>query len=313
MDLKALKTEQESILRIASYHRRDFDLAVARVNPADETVRNSLLRPSPIVTASLGNLSALPLEILWEIFQHLDIVSLLSIRHVNKRAAHIVCAIPSYRVVVEHALDTLCVVLRTKIAPYYRFSDLQRILYMKSCSLCGSFGGFVFLPSLTRCCFSCAESALEFRIITSPDLKRFFKQTFRQVSKLVPVLKSLPGMYSRGEALRKRSIQLLSLQQTSDALKKQPAGDIHMYKEAPLVSYMATTAMPFVEKATGVAEHGVACAGCRAAIEDEDVMSTEELFMLHDRLYSREEFLKHFKKCKRAQEIWLASTSQTNP
>ncbi|KAL4940565.1 hypothetical protein BDV06DRAFT_223939 [Aspergillus oleicola] len=310
MDAQSLNTVQESILRVASYHRRDFDLAVARVNPADERVRNSLLRPSPIATATLGNLSSLPLEILWEIFRYLDIVSLLNVRHVNKRAAHVVCGIPHYRVVVEHALDTLCVVLRTKIAPYFTFCDLQRILYMKNCLLCDSFGGFVFLPSLTRCCFSCAESALEFRIITSPDLKRFFKQTFKQVSKLVPVLKSLPGMYSRGEALRKRSIQLLSLQQAADALKKQPAGDIHMFKEAPLVSYMATAAMPYVEKATGVVEHGVACAGCRAAIEDPDVMSTEELFMLHDKLYSRVEFLRHFKECKWAKELWQAD--QTN-
>src|SRR3954451_23515502 len=83
--------ENWEFIRIASYHRRDFDLAVVRTNPYDhDQVRSSLLRTIPATSSTLGNLQFLPLEIVYEICFLLDIRSLLNFRHVNRRAQQIV-------------------------------------------------------------------------------------------------------------------------------------------------------------------------------------------------------------------------------
>ncbi|KAJ9486757.1 hypothetical protein VN97_g6576 [Penicillium thymicola] len=83
------KSEME-VIRVTSYHRRDFDLAVARTNPDDHNqIRSSLLRTIRATSPTLGNLQSLPLEIIYEICYLLDIRSLLNFRHVNRRAQQI--------------------------------------------------------------------------------------------------------------------------------------------------------------------------------------------------------------------------------
>jgi hypothetical protein len=79
------KSEME-VIRVTLYHRRDFDLAVARTKPDDHNqVRSPLLR-TVCATSTLGDLETLPLEIIYEICYLLDIWSLFNFRHINRRA-----------------------------------------------------------------------------------------------------------------------------------------------------------------------------------------------------------------------------------
>lgn len=169
-----LDQEQDAIVRVASHPRRDWGLAVARVNPAGhEAVRHSLLHPPVDPAATLGRLDVLPTEILTEICLELDIASLFSFRHVNKRASQVVHGLPSYQLLIEHALDAWCVVLRTGLALYYTLPYLTAALLTENCRLCGSFGGYVFVPALIRCCQTCMTSSPKLRVITEADLKSY--------------------------------------------------------------------------------------------------------------------------------------------
>ncbi|KAF3028383.1 hypothetical protein E8E15_004270 [Penicillium rubens] len=113
------------VIRVTSYHRRDFDLAVARINPHDHSqVRSSLLRIIRATTSTLGNLQSLPLEIVYEICYLLDIRSLFNFRHVNRRAQQIVRGTRGYESAITHALETLCVITRTGIASWFTLPDL---------------------------------------------------------------------------------------------------------------------------------------------------------------------------------------------
>ncbi|CAK45802.1 hypothetical protein M747DRAFT_250257 [Aspergillus niger ATCC 13496] len=98
------------ILRVCSYHRHDFDLAVARTNSRDhDQVRSSLLRSINATSSGLGHLQILPLEIVYEICFLLDIQSLLNLRHVNRRAHQIVRTTRGYEVTITHAFEALCI------------------------------------------------------------------------------------------------------------------------------------------------------------------------------------------------------------
>ncbi|QQK42942.1 Cyclin-like F-box [Penicillium digitatum] len=100
------KVHEIDIISIASYHRRDFDLAVARTNRRDhEKVRSSLLRTISTTSSTLGNLQSLPLEIVYEICFLLDIRSLLNFRHANRRAQQIVRVTRGYEATITHALE----------------------------------------------------------------------------------------------------------------------------------------------------------------------------------------------------------------
>ncbi|EGE06706.1 hypothetical protein TEQG_05700 [Trichophyton equinum CBS 127.97] len=68
----------DDIIRACTYHRRDFDLAVTRLNPrVHDAVRDSLARPfnRPAIK-TLGRMQILPVEILFEVLLLLDLRSL---------------------------------------------------------------------------------------------------------------------------------------------------------------------------------------------------------------------------------------------
>ena len=103
------ETHHNSIIRVASYHRKDFELAVVRINPHDhERIHTSILQPTRAPAASLGRLDILPLEILHEICQLLDIESLFRFRQINLPAQGLDDAIWRYRVIISFAVEACC-------------------------------------------------------------------------------------------------------------------------------------------------------------------------------------------------------------
>ncbi len=313
-----LDQEQDAIVRVASHPRRDWGLAVARVNPAGhEAVRHSLLHPPVDPAATLGRLDVLSTEILAEICLELDIASLFSFRHVNKRASQVVHGLPSYQLLVEHALDAWCVVLRTGLALYYTLPYLTAALHTENCRLCGSFGGYVFVPALIRCCQTCMTSSPKLRVITEADLKNYFpNKSLSQVARTVPVLRTLPAKYPRHWKAQQQTKHVLSEQQV--LRKCQPEGPYHsriVGEEAPLVREMATTGMPYVDKATGRADDGVCCSGCPVRFEaafkkgDKEQVGKDMHFL--EKAYSERGFLDHFNLCDEAQKLWESSEGGT--
>ncbi|KAL4873624.1 hypothetical protein BDV12DRAFT_207475 [Aspergillus spectabilis] len=309
---------RKDMVRGCSYHRLDFDLAVASVNPTShEPVRASLIQHTP-ASASLGDLQVLPLEILREICLHLDIASLFSIRHVNKQARSMVHALHPYRRIINHALDTLCVVFRTTTASHFTLSDLTRALNTKKCHTCGSFAHFIFLPTLSRTCLGCLQEAPQFHVLSQADLKKkcTMKAIINHVSKSVPPLKTLPGKYRLDQISQTKSMLLFSERLVNSALRVPHSTKPSSHWEANILRLMAATTMPYVDPVTGDVEIGVSCAGCQIAVDEVDdegaflsfeFMNGGDLYRQRDMVYSEEEFLAHFKECRQAQKLWDSS------
>ncbi|PYH92795.1 hypothetical protein BO71DRAFT_382860 [Aspergillus ellipticus CBS 707.79] len=300
------------ILRVCSYHRRDFDLAVTGTNSRDhDQVRSSLLRSINTTSSGLGRFQILPLEIVYEICFLLDIQSLLNLRHVNRRAHQIVRTTLGYKATITHALEALCVILRTKIASWFTLSDLFKVLCTKDCYFCGSFSGFIFLPSFTRCCFSCIREDSLPPLLISSVVKSRFKSSQVCLYSLVPTIRSLPGIYSMDEVVRKKRTQIIPAEfiSTLSLREANERARVAQPKEKALLRYMVTTALPYLDIKSGGVQNGICCRGCQIALERalRSSGAQSNSCALRDKVYSYEEFMEHFRECREAQNLWMFS------
>ena len=311
----------KTIIHVASYHRGDFDLAFIKIPSSDnETVRGPISQPfSRPGSATLGALDSLPVEIVHGICRHMDICSLFKFRQVNLHAREFVHAVREYRLVSLHFPNGLKAIFKTNLALWFTIRDLFTLVCTPDCSNCSSFGSHVFLPSLKRCCLSCLESAPKFRIILLAEASRLFCLSSNSIRKSLPVLGSLPGIYSmRGLRRIKRSCILSE----EDAIRlfgnrnpralRSPIGRVDL-----TLTYMASIALPYLDTATGDIQNGVCCKGCQIVFEEAACVSwpNEDMYLkMHvrrDRIYSNAEFLEHFRECAEAQSFWNSSHQST--
>ncbi|MBE3050145.1 F-box protein, partial [Candidatus Bathyarchaeota archaeon] len=314
------EAQKADIVRVASYHRKDFVLAVTRLDPAEtDPHRTSLVAPFPQApAANLGALERLPLEILCEITRLLDIASVFSLGQVSRRGRQAVAAVPEYKLVAQHALDALRVVHRTGISKTFTVLEMYNTLRTRDCRLCGQFGGFVFLPEMSRCCYHCICKAPELQAISATRYHKYTGITVAKARKLgIPMVHTLVGRYSFDVDGCMRRFRLLAKprmfhddpywQGIENSLMDQDT-DNDTYR------YMAVTSLPFFDPETLEAQHGVCCTGCHLSFrKGQGLVDGSRSYALWVRVYSHEGFIRHFQWCAEAQALWVSSQEGTVP
>jgi hypothetical protein len=264
----------------------------------------------------LGTLSRLPFEIVSLICLELDVTSAFRFSHANRTAREVLAAIREFRHLRAHALECLCVLLRTGLAPHVGVLDVHAALTTQDCTLCGAFGGFFFLPTATRCCLTCIASAPATQV---SYLSRVADATGVSAAALqqrgLPVLHTLPDSRRCIVAVQHA---LGALRETTKRVEEDQDQDqddaaaavVGRWPDSLTLRFQAATSLPFLERATGTAQSGVSCKGCQVAFEGD---FSDDHLELRDRFYSREEFLEHFGECAAAQKLWAASQEGTAP
>ncbi|KAF2453095.1 hypothetical protein BDY21DRAFT_146643 [Lineolata rhizophorae] len=321
-----------AIIWVAAFHCRDFDRAVIWFPPdvhrdVQPSISGSFARPS---NAGLGSLDQLSLELLFEVCRQLDLLSLFKFRQVNLYARLVVNSLLEYKKTISYGLNPLCALLRTRLGSGVTLSDFYRVMRTKNCELCGHFGGFVFLPTWTRCCFDCLQQAPETRMETLDSIQKRLRLTPQEVLQ-IGSFQPLSGFYSMDESWHDPRFKLVSIQRAASVLQRE-ATDEEQRQAQPRNStfqYMASCALPFFDVGTGMIEHGISCAGCQLAVER--IMNREERsrftipkyivdykgFLEHwewyttHKVFSHEGFLEHFKWCKEAQDLYTSSEKGT--
>ncbi|XRM42717.1 hypothetical protein ABZX51_005928 [Aspergillus tubingensis] len=310
---------EDEIIELATYHRRDFDLAVIHINRrAHEPVRSTITQPLKAPSTSLGQLDVLHLELIHEICLYFDIESLIRFRQVSRRAQQSVSTSRFYRETTTHTLDAFCALLRTKVANQFTLTELFTALCTRDCLLCGSsFGGFLFLPTLLRCCFSCIQKDRLPRLVPYADAKWYISSKCKTASntysllKSLPILRTIPGIYSMQEVSSKGRRQLVTMDDIIRVVGSKPTSDeeatwtaAKSYSNLP---FMATTTLPYLDRPSGRIEPGVCCIGCQVSLEEgltKGMRFGSDGLVLRDRVYSHERFIGHFGECLKAQEMW---------
>ena len=190
----------EDLLEYVVYEHKPLKgVIIDELLPSAFTNANSNVYQPRKAVASLGNVQ-LPMEILLMILSAIPYDALLAFMAVNSTALSIVMAIREFRILNKYGRNVLRMLSKVHLQNCFSIVDVCEVFTSPSCSYCTSFGAYVFLPGLVRCCQSCAES--DWRLIpVSKNLAQHnfsnagFNLTPQMVANL-PVMKTIPGTYA---------------------------------------------------------------------------------------------------------------------
>ena len=293
------------MLHALTYNRIDYERSVIHIPPPP---LKSCLERQPERLA-VGALSKLPLELLQEVLECLDIRSFVVFRKLNTATRIATDSLLKYQIIQSHAPKILCTLLRTGTAPFYNILDIFTALTTHTCTVCGKFGSLLFVLSCSRCCFSCLRSSPCLRVIPALTARTCYGLVASSASwKRLPILRTIPGVYTTEERSRTKSRQLvleakvreiavsvhggvqqmsrkkkqlqirrqdayqsrLKLHPTNSERRRMPPTpqSLDLTEDEEVNRCMVATSMPFVDITTGSAQSGLSCKGCQVRLEN---------------------------------------------
>ncbi|KAI0282798.1 hypothetical protein BGY98DRAFT_60892 [Russula aff. rugulosa BPL654] len=145
--------------------------------------------------AYLGAHDTLPLELLCEILQQLDLCTLTDFRHVNRRAMWLVESFPQYKAIRKHAYNALRGIIYIEANRWITCEMLYEKLCTAECEECGDFGGYLYILTCKRVCFLCLSEDKRYLPLRYRHAIRKFGLN-RPILGTLPSMKSIPGTYS---------------------------------------------------------------------------------------------------------------------
>ncbi len=148
-------------LRYLSYRRRAFDQLIFKTIVSRKA--RHVLRPldGDRHGLSLGYLERLPMELLFGIFSYLTIPELQSFKATNSRGHLMAWSDTRHSSIVTHAPGLIAALYATGLQSAFTLGRIHTAFARSTCTICNSFGGYIFLPGLQRCCQRCASCETE--------------------------------------------------------------------------------------------------------------------------------------------------------
>ncbi|KAL2869658.1 uncharacterized protein BJX67DRAFT_391713 [Aspergillus lucknowensis] len=103
-----------------------------------------------------------------------------------------ILVIPPWFLLRKHATDTLRIMDATKCTSYFPIRWLFKEFCHPRCRTCTDFGLYLYLPTISRCCFNCTISRSEYRVAPTPDAMWHFGLSRKQL-KSIPIIYPLPS------------------------------------------------------------------------------------------------------------------------
>jgi len=315
------KAKRREILRFLTYRTQQFDASVVSI-PTKKTTQ--IVTGLPCTT--LGDLEPLPLESLNEILRYSDLHSASAFRSLNRRARAVVESSFPYNLILHNAPNVFAVLEKTGIASHFSVDDVFQALCTPSCHICGEFGTYLWIPECIRCCFSCVMKAPELMPVSEPDARTAFGLTKSGLAS-VPIMTTLPGVYTTRQRLYRRTRRLLSRERARQAALDIHGGleDLHNYvhfgtfkvkttysrrvaasaetTKNDHTRFMAVVPLPYLDPSLRITHTGLSCRGCQFARKEAALFRT----------YTTKGILEHFKKCSGARELWNAHRKMNFP
>jgi hypothetical protein len=235
---------------------------------------------------------------------------------VNRSCRSLAQSLQDCIIVVQYALQAMRVILRSGLGAYFTISDLRNALHRRNCELCGRFGSFVFLLTLARRCFNCIESGSKPELLLVSEIRSLAGWDEKRLeSYYVPVLNTLPGMYSLEGTAWRRRLRLVTKKSVWEAARRNRAALppwflSYAIRIPDIYRFMSSTSLPFVDPVSLQTQLGISCKGCEATLQrqvGENGQAAGYLLRLVDRVYSDDGFIRHFRHCDEAQSLWAAS------
>ncbi|CAI6340509.1 unnamed protein product [Periconia digitata] len=157
----------------------------------------------------LGNLDAMPLELLHSILPQLDILSITRFRRLNRQAREIVDSVPQYKALRTHTLHVLRSILLLGAGQWHTCDTLYKTLCTPWCTDCGDFGDYLYIPSNSRVCLSCFTKAKKYLPLRHTDALRVFGLTHEALRSSARMMRSVAGTYTTNRYKRNERFLLV--------------------------------------------------------------------------------------------------------
>lgn len=306
--------ERDAILRAVSYERPEVLAAVTTVNPNElsrflHTINNRYVHQSDGTTTAptkfLGDLSALPLEFLADMVEYLDLQTILSLLRVNKSARAVIQFVLSFQLVTEHVPDALLALLKTGVSNRLILADITHLMSQKNCSFCSSFAGFLFLPTLKRCCLLCLQNHSKLLVTTTSGAEKLVMASAFRIRRRFQPVKNIPGAFDICQYKWDLRVNLVAVDELTKTFPLM-AHDLIAPRPRDIYRYMAAIPLAYHDRKTGRIERGVFCRGCKdvGRVRQSRYTSPYNSVSYIPYVYSEEEMMRHFESCLEAKELW---------
>lgn len=224
------------------------------------------LRPR-VGPSSFGLFDLLAPELMVMVIRLLSCADLETLHQCCPVGRQTVLSLISYSRVLYYAPAILSVLKETQLAKSFTIAEIHQTLITRACATCGKFGGFVFLPSFTRCCQDCAETNPRFMPISANGAQKAFGIKSKKALDSLPHMKTIPNVYTNKDgAIKncKNSITLLSRDMAQKIGNPSHVDPTYVVKNTikAYQRYMAITPLPYYNPLGGFVERGLRCGGC---------------------------------------------------
>ena len=183
---------------IYRYRSVDRNLPISDPRDFSPSVHHIYMAKVLPSTSSRTLIGPLPPEIVNLIVSRLDIDTIDNLKAVSRLAFDLVYSHALFKVVNEDAHDTLRSIRAIRAGHCVTIQDLYDVLCEKSCVVCGSFGGLLYIPRLERLCAACFENAdwiVPFPAIAAVQSLGLIPAMLDQL----PHFQTYPGAYGGGD------------------------------------------------------------------------------------------------------------------
>ncbi|OOQ81874.1 hypothetical protein PEBR_41358 [Penicillium brasilianum] len=190
--------DQEVLRRIVASDGADDALALMDLPNLPKRLHVSHA-PDTLISAP-GTLSALPLEIVFKVIDHLNIKSAELFSQTCRMSRYLLQQHPSYKALLQFAMPLRYLYEKCGLADYNSIYDLGKELQYPKCRCCGHEGTKLYLPFGERICGNCSAYNPAFWCISIRDAMSIFCMSDRQIREL-PTIKAKELLWNRGNPL----------------------------------------------------------------------------------------------------------------
>ncbi|KAL6917408.1 hypothetical protein FSST1_008903 [Fusarium sambucinum] len=244
----------------------------------------------------------------------LDVMSFHSFRSANRQTRAILNEIPQYRHVAQHGSEGIKALARTGMSRHVTYQDLYHALINGECTLCGEFGGLLFLPTCTRCCYNCLREEPELAVVGIDDI--YCPAIFGDMSNKMGYRYLETQNWANPTMMLNKTLGIPAVDMCEeirwlDSIQGNLGAAFHRgwlhYRSAACIVY------PTLDQDTMKVERGVSCKGCEKAFVKDcfeasgqgwDIPDIPSDCVDRDLSFSAAGFQKHFESCEHAQKIW---------
>lgn len=210
----------------------------------DESAKPSFPEIRRKCQSSMGFLDHLPLELLHETLNYLDLQSLSRLSRVSLYGKSVVEKLPAYRDLFLSAGHVLVALNRTKVIGFHSAATLHAALYSHRCASCGNYGAFLFLLSAERCCFACLSRNQSLWMIPRALARDCFCLTQEDL-KTLPTIRSIPGTYFVRHRISRQRITRLTSAKAAKELALKVHGSTEAMARNLAAKHLCTTDIQF--------------------------------------------------------------------